>query len=293
MNNSGWSALQNGSDIRGIATEGIEGEAINLTPAIVEKIAIAFVSWLNDKKGISADKMNIAIGRDSRISGPVLMGAFTKGILSTGANSISCDISSTPAMYMSTIFKETKYDGAVMLTASHLPYNRNGIKFFTTDGGLEKKDITRILELAAMDVKPTAKKTGNESQFDLISAYNNIYSSVERYGKNRGGHAITLVGYDDSLLTSDGYGAFKFVNSWGTGWALMVTGGLLIKPQWIMRFLRATHCSLITGPIIHPFLSGKFTSFTIQEALSIFNSVWVRHPPRSRHATIVSRPSHT
>jgi phosphomannomutase len=180
MNNSGWVALQNGSDIRGVATEGIAGESINLTPAIVEKIAIAFVAWLNEKKGLAADKMSIAIGRDSRISGPELMGAFTKGILSTGANSIGCDISSTPAMYMSTIFEDTKYDGAVMLTASHLPYNRNGIKFFTSEGGLEKKDITRILELAALDVKPTAKKTGNESQFDLISAYSQFLVTTIR-----------------------------------------------------------------------------------------------------------------
>src|SRR5450759_1621098 len=107
MENSGWSALQNGSDIRGVATEGIAGESVNLTPSIVEKLAVAFVVWLNEKKDLSPDRMTIAIGRDSRISGPELMGAFIKGILSTGANGVSCDISSTPAMYMSTIFENT------------------------------------------------------------------------------------------------------------------------------------------------------------------------------------------
>lgn len=42
-----------------------------------------------------------------------------------------------------------EYDGAVMITASHLPFNRNGFKFFTRDGGFEKADIAQLLKLAA------------------------------------------------------------------------------------------------------------------------------------------------
>ena len=44
-----------------------------------------------------------------------------------------------------------EYDGAVMITASHLPYNRNGFKFFTRDGGYEKADIAQLLQLAATE----------------------------------------------------------------------------------------------------------------------------------------------
>jgi len=209
MENSGWSTLQNGSDIRGVAIEGIAGESVNLTPSIVEKIAAAFVAWLKEKKGLAADKMNIAMGRDSRISGPELMGAFTKGILSTGANSISCDISSTPAMYMSTIFENTRYDGAVMLTASHLPYNRNGIKFFTSDGGLEKKDITRILELAALGAKPTTNKPGTESHFDLISAYSHFLVNTIREQVNHPTHYDTPL-QDFHIVVDAGNGSGGF-----------------------------------------------------------------------------------
>ena len=42
-----------------------------------------------------------------------------------------------------------EYDGAVMITASHLPFNRNGFKLFTRDGGFEKADIGQLLKLAA------------------------------------------------------------------------------------------------------------------------------------------------
>lgn len=54
--------------------------------------------------------------------------------------------------------------------------------------------------------------------FDNIGAYNNIYCVAQRTGTNRGGHAVTIVGYDDAMVTADGTGAFKLVNSWGTNW---------------------------------------------------------------------------
>ena len=40
------------------------------------------------------------------------------------------------------------FGGAIMLTASHMPFNSNGLKFFTAEGGLEKTDISEILQLA-------------------------------------------------------------------------------------------------------------------------------------------------
>jgi phosphomannomutase len=61
-------------------------------------------------------------------------------------------LASTPAMFMSTVVGDMPYDASVMITASHLPFNRNGFKFFTKDGGLEKQDIAAILEYAQGDV---------------------------------------------------------------------------------------------------------------------------------------------
>ena len=168
-----WLSLQNGSDIRGIATNGIENQAVNLTTSIVTEIAVAFVSWLSEKTGKSPENLTISIGRDSRISGPGLMSAFIDGLLFTGASAVDCGLASTPAMYMSTVFEKTKYDGAAMLTASHLPFNRNGIKFFTNQGGLDKPDITKILETAA-DVSISGNHKGTLKFFDLISEYSSF-----------------------------------------------------------------------------------------------------------------------
>ena len=53
---------------------------------------------------------------------------------------------STPSMFMAVI--DMKCDGSIQITASHHPFYRNGLKFFTKDGGLEAEDITAILENA-------------------------------------------------------------------------------------------------------------------------------------------------
>jgi len=54
--------------------------------------------------------------------------------------------------------------------------------------------------------------------FDAIGAYHNMYCAADKIGSNRGGHLITFVGYDDTLTTHDGTGAFRMVNSWGPAW---------------------------------------------------------------------------
>ncbi len=56
------------------------------------------------------------------------------------------------------------------------------------------------------------------SNFDHIRDFNNTYCSSERYGTDRGGHVVTICGYDDEKPTADGKGAFRMVNSWGTNW---------------------------------------------------------------------------
>ena len=141
--------LQNGSDVRGIALEGVEGEKVNLRPEAANLIAAAFVKFLSKKLGRPAGELKLAVGHDSRLSATSLKEAALQGILAEGAQAYDCHMASTPAMFMSIVFPETAMDGSIMITASHLPFNRNGLKFFTKDGGLEKENIIELLEIAA------------------------------------------------------------------------------------------------------------------------------------------------
>ena len=147
---SNYLKLQNGSDIRGVAIEGVEGEPVNLDEEAAAKIGYSFAEWLGKKggPGSSGRTLKISVGRDPRLSGERLAAAFSDGLVSAGVHVIDCGLASTPAMFMSTIFDSFCCDGAVMITASHLPFNRNGFKFFDKNGGLNKGDIKEILTMA-------------------------------------------------------------------------------------------------------------------------------------------------
>ena len=143
-----YKALQNGSDIRGVAllTEG--GKPVNLTDEAVSDLARGFVAWLSEKTGKPAGRLGIAVGMDSRISGPHIKKVLCEAMGKAGASVLDCGMATTPAMFMATVNDEIEPEGSVMITASHLPYERNGLKFFTRDGGLDKADISKIISLA-------------------------------------------------------------------------------------------------------------------------------------------------
>lgn len=184
MQNFNWKKLQNGSDIRGIALEGVPDEKVNLTPEIATILGQAFVTWLVQKVKKPAAKLTIAIGRDSRLSGPSLMQAVIAGITSVGSQVYNFEMASTPAMFMSTITPGFDCDGAIMLTASHLPFNRNGLKFFTANGGLQKKDITDILTLAQSNQFEKSSAPGSITKHDFISVYAHQFVTTIRESVN-------------------------------------------------------------------------------------------------------------
>ena len=151
MDMKNYKKLQNGSDIRGIAITGVPGELPNLTPDEAADIAGGFLIWICEKLGKKPEELKLAIGRDPRVSGKYLLDGLMNGFGPYGPKVLDCGLASTPAMFMSTIFPEFECDGSIMITASHLPFNRNGFKFFTKEGGLDKADIKQILEYAADD----------------------------------------------------------------------------------------------------------------------------------------------
>ena len=188
MNDFDWKKLQNGSDIRGVALEGVANEQVNLTPQVANILGKSFVKWLEHKVGKPASDLTISVGRDSRLSGPELMQGVMDGISSLGSRVYDFAMASTPAMFVSTVTSGFDCDGAIMLTASHLPFNRNGLKFFTAQGGLEKKDISDILEWAARNEFEEAVEIGAIEQHDFISVYADGFVNKIRQAVNHPQH---------------------------------------------------------------------------------------------------------
>ncbi|MHC5068450.1 MAG: phosphohexomutase domain-containing protein, partial [Planctomycetota bacterium] len=162
-------SLQNGSDVRGVALDGVPGEAVNLTPAIARTIAYGFATWLADQ--CDSTPLRVAVGHDSRLSAAAIKHAVFQGLEQAGCEVFDCNLASTPAMFMGTVFPEHGYHGSIMLTASHLPFNRNGLKFFTRQGGLGKPDIRAILEIAEATGELPERELERTSQAALMNDY--------------------------------------------------------------------------------------------------------------------------
>ncbi|OOM79155.1 phosphomannomutase/phosphoglucomutase [Clostridium sp. BL-8] len=172
--------LQSGTDIRGIATEynGIK----NLTPDLVRALGNGFLEWLKNNKNIDKGSIKIAVGIDSRLSGLELKEALIKVFLNSGFRIYDCGMCTTPAMFMTTILEDYSCDGAIMITASHLPYYYNGLKFFTKEGGCEKEDIVEIIEYSCLEGKSCAG--GSVENVDFIDVYSNILVNKIRKSVN-------------------------------------------------------------------------------------------------------------
>ncbi len=221
--------LQNGSDVRGIACAGIAGEDVNLTEEAGNLIGGGFIRWLADKKGKKTNELRIGIGHDSRITADSLFAAAAKGILATGAKVYDCGLVSTPSMFMTTVFDQFAFDGAIMITASHLPFNRNGYKFFDRDGGLEHDDITKILETASELTVADAGLSGVE-KVDSISVYceflrEKIKKSIQAvdYDKPLAGLHIVV----DTGNGAGGFFVYKVLNPLGAD----ASGSQFLEPD--------------------------------------------------------------
>ena len=135
--------LKSGTDIRGTAIEK-DGKPVDLTDERLKSIVNSLVVFLKEKLG--KDDLSVTIGYDSRVSSPRISETVINTLLSLDVNVFNCGLSSTPSMFMSII--NFNVDASIEITASHLPMEMNGLKFFTREGGFSGEDIKKILSYA-------------------------------------------------------------------------------------------------------------------------------------------------
>ncbi|MNI01945.1 Phosphoglucosamine mutase [compost metagenome] len=154
-------------------TDGVRGVAnAELTPELAYKIGRSGGYVLAGQ----VKQPKVVIGRDTRISGPMLEAALVAGLLSIGANVIRIGVVSTPAVAYLT--KKLGADAGVMISASHNPVEDNGIKFFGRDGfkllDETELEIERLLDAPVDELpRPTAGDIGtvsddNEAKFQYL-----------------------------------------------------------------------------------------------------------------------------
>ena len=163
-----YKSLKSGTDIRGVASEG-GGAPVNLTDEVVERIAGGFLIWCEKHLEKPAAGLKIAVGHDSRISADRISAALCRAFTPCGVQVLDCGLASTPSMFMATL--ELPCDCAVQITASHHPFFRNGLKFFTPAGGLDSPDISEILAYAEAGEAPSPAAGGSVTPTDYMTRY--------------------------------------------------------------------------------------------------------------------------
>ncbi len=132
---------------RMFGTDGVRGIANKeLTPELAFEIGQAGAYVLTGNTG---RKPTILVGKDTRISGDILECALTAGLCSVGAKVISAGVIPTPAIAY--LVRKCGFDAGVMISASHNPFEHNGIKFFSGEGYKLKDETENRIESIIID----------------------------------------------------------------------------------------------------------------------------------------------
>jgi len=168
-------------------TDGIRGRFNEeITYSLAYKVGYALGSNLENNKPI-------LIGRDTRVSGNILLQAITKGINASGKKFINLGICPTPAIPF--LIKQEKLSSGIMISASHNPPEYNGIKIFDHNGQKITKifehKIQKFIEESSKNISVATKEITFKTNKELMDIY--IKSLIETMGgENLSGIKIIL-----------------------------------------------------------------------------------------------------
>jgi len=156
-------------------TDGIRGTANRhpVTPEIAFRLGRAAGHLLRGNK----TRPRFVIGRDTRLSGPMLESALIAGLNSTGADALLAGVVPTPAV--ACLVTELGADGGVVISASHNPAPDNGLKLFGPDGYKLPDEIEERLEQLIL----TPEIDAIRPEGPAIGSVSTINDAEERYGR--------------------------------------------------------------------------------------------------------------
>jgi phosphoglucosamine mutase len=155
-------------------TDGVRGVA-NVEPVTAEtslklgRAAAHVFTRLNPRKNPEGTRPKIVLGKDTRLSGYMLENALVAGITSLGVDVLIIGPLPTPGVAY--ITRSLRADAGIILSASHNPYEDNGIKFFRHDGykldDQVEQQIEQLVFAGEIDsIRPTAGEIGRAARID-------------------------------------------------------------------------------------------------------------------------------
>lgn len=179
-------------------TDGVRGIAnTELTNTFAYQTGRAIVKRLRESLPVGGDRISIAVGRDTRLSGPMLMMALSAGVMAEGGDVLDLGVLSTPGVAFMTRFLGA--DMGVVISASHNPYPYNGIKLINREGyKLDDAEEAAIEEV--IDGLDPETRDGED-----IGSCRNCRADIEAYRR----HILSLAG--------DGFAGMRIAIDAGDG----------------------------------------------------------------------------
>lgn len=138
--------------IRGVVNAGLDAE-------LAYKVGLAAAQVLSQEKR-PGEKPLFTIGKDTRISSDLLEGALIAGLCSAGADVLHLGVIPTPAVAWITV--DNKADAGIVISASHNPFEHNGIKIFNGKGFKLSDALEAQIEEIILSDAQVARKTGSK-----------------------------------------------------------------------------------------------------------------------------------
>ncbi|KZN71449.1 phosphomannomutase [Pseudoalteromonas luteoviolacea] len=164
-------------------TSGARGLVVDFTPEVCAAFSIAFI----DSIGEQFEFDTVALGIDNRPSSLAIANACAAGLKQLNVNVVFYGVLPTPALAYTAM-----KDGmpSIMVTGSHIPFDRNGLKFYRPDGEITKQDELSILSsdvvFSAISIDDVVLESNSRAVDLYVSRYTSLFSSTTLSGKKIG-----------------------------------------------------------------------------------------------------------
>jgi len=180
-------------------TSGLRGLVVDLTPSLVANYTRAFIAACDCGEAIF-------VGRDLRPSSPKIADYVIKAAIAEGLDVVDCGAVPTPALALASMQAKA---GAIMVTGSHIPVDRNGLKFYVPNGEISKMDeqaIGRHLGRSAGDGQGQVT-TSTNAQSDFAARYIDAFGTSALMGLRIGVYQHSSVARDIMVHVIEALGA--------------------------------------------------------------------------------------
>ena len=285
-------------------TSGLRGLVADMTDDACARWTTAFMVHL---MGQGARPTAVLVGRDLRPSSPRIAAAVRGAIRAAGADAVDCGVLPTPALAL-----EAARQGlpAIMVTGSHIPFDRNGIKFYRVEGEITKADevgIRAALDAPAVTAAPGADLADDGARARYLARGAAFFGPQALAGRRIGvyqhsaagrdlmvealaacGATVVPLGRSDDFIPIDTEAVRAEDAALAAGWAaehrldaLITTDGDGDRPliaDEVGRFLRGDLVGLLTARI----LGADAVATPVSSNTALERSGWVARVARTR-----------